>query len=348
MRMKFFQLSGLQAAITVSIVVMLLTLLSGRAPAQQGGQPAALPLHESVAAPADSTTPRLDNGYVVGAGDLLEIRVLNYPQFSREAVRVETRGTILMPKIDGEIQAACHTTAELGQLIATSYMKYIRRPQVAVYVKESQAQPVAMIGAVNAPGRFQLQRPVRLLELLAFASGPSDRAGQTVQILHVAEPSICNSPSQTEDGHELSLLVAYRLYETLRGVEKANPYVRSGDIITVPEAEQIFVVGNVRNPGPLSLKVPLTVSRALMMSGGKLPDTKSGRVRIIRQPIGSPTPTEFYVDLKAIEKKQAEDIALQANDIVDVPKASGGTQALKGILRTFIPAVSQLPLRVIY
>lgn len=301
-------------------------------------------------APTPPATPIKDDAYVIQPGDMLDIRVLNYPQFSREAVRVERRGTILMPRIDSEIQAACHTTAELSQTVANAYLKYIRHPQVDVYVKESQAQPVAIIGYVNTPGRFQLQRRVRLLELLAYASGPSERAGQTVQILHVAEPSICDAQSPPETAGAPTVLVSYRLNETLRGEEKANPYVQPGDIITVPEAEQVYVVGNVRNPGALTLKAQqLTLSRAVMMAGGLLPDTKAERVHIIRQPPGTTTPTDLYADLKAIEKKQIADITLQANDIVELPRATGAGPALKTIMRGMVPVLTQsLPMRIIY
>ena len=77
------------------------------------------------------------------------------------------------------------------------------------------------------------------------------------------------------------------------------------------------------------------------MSGGVLPYTKNDRVRIIRQSPGS-TKKEIFVDLKAIEKQQAGDLALQANDIVDVP-VSGG----KRLLSSLVGVAIQLPVRAI-
>ena len=47
-----------------------------------------------------------DNRYRIGPGDVLDIRILNRPNLSREAVRVEGSGMIRMPLIDNEIQAA--------------------------------------------------------------------------------------------------------------------------------------------------------------------------------------------------------------------------------------------------
>lgn len=288
-----------------------------------------------------------DDRYRIGPGDVLDVRVFNKPQFSRDGVRVDGRGMIRMPLIEGEIQAACHTEAELAKDIATRYLEYLRNPQVDVFIRDYQSQPVAVLGAVRAPSRFQLQRKVRLLELLSHVGGTTDNAGRSIQIVHTGMASICETSAQAQsDGSEASVLDNYNLNETMNGEEKANPYVRPGDIVSVPEAEQAFVVGNVLRPAAISLKERITVSRAIAMSGGTMPDTKSDRVRIVRQPPGSTTKTEIFVDLKAIDKQKAEDIVLQAGDIVDVP-ASGGKRLLRSLIGAVVPSVAQLPVRVI-
>jgi hypothetical protein len=53
------------------------------------------------------------------------------------------------------------------------------------------------------------------------------------------------------------------------------------------------------------------------------------------------------VDLKAINKRQQEDIALLPNDIIEVPGATGMRKAMQGIARTLLPSLSMLPIRVI-
>lgn len=288
-----------------------------------------------------------DDRYRIGPGDVLDIRVFNKPQFSRDGVRVDGRGMIRMPLIQGEIQAACKTEAELAKEITTLYLEYLRSPQVDVFVRDYQSQPVAVLGAVRVPSRFQLQRKVRLLELLSHVGGPTDNAGLSIQIVHTGTASICETSPQTDsDGSEASALDNYKLSETMKGEENANPYVRPGDIINVPEAEQAFVVGNVLRPAAIPLKDRITVSRAIAMSGGAMPDTKTDRVRIVRQPPGSSAKTEIFVDLKAIDKQKAEDIVLQAGDIVDVPTSSG-KRLLRSLIGAVVPSVAQLPVRVI-
>src|ERR1700741_4285216 len=140
-----------------------------------------------------------DDRYRIGAGDVLDIRIYNRPQLSREAVRVEGSGMIRMPLIDTEIQAACRTEGELAKDISTRYARYYRNLQVDVFIKEYHSRQVAIIGAVNDQSRFELQRRVRLLELLTYAKGPAPKAGQTINIVHSTNASSCTQESQADD-----------------------------------------------------------------------------------------------------------------------------------------------------
>jgi polysaccharide export outer membrane protein len=275
---------------------------------------------------------------------VLDIRILNRPNLSREAVRVEGSGMIRMPLIDAEIQAACKTEGELAKEIADRYTKFYRKPQVDVFIKEYHSRQVAVIGAVNEQSRFELQRRIRLLELLSYAKGPSPKAGQTINIVHAPPALACQqSESSTQD---MKAFTSYKLSDTLTGDPRANPYIEAGDIITLPEANQVYVVGNVFTPLAILLKEPITLSRAVAMAGGVKQDSKKDKVRIVRQEAGATTSREIVVDLTAIEKKRAEDIALMPNDIIDVP-TSGSKSFLRTLLGTVAPSVAQLPVRIV-
>jgi polysaccharide export outer membrane protein len=290
-----------------------------------------------------------DKRYRIGPGDVIEIRVLKAPELSRDSVRVDQDGKIRIPMFDDDVQAACMTEGELSKSIATLYLKYKRNPHVDVFVKEFQSEPVAVIGAVNAPAQFKLMRRVRLLELLTFAGGPAERAGRTVQVVHAGGSSVCeeSSPGPAADGVDVaSTLELFKLIDTMKGLGDANPVIRSGDIVSVPEAEQAYVVGNVLRPSAIPLKEPLTVMRAIAIAGGLGQDSKKDRIKIVRQAPGSTEKHEFYVNYTAIEKQKAEDVALQANDIVEVP-SSGGKALLRSFVGTIAPVASQLPLRVV-
>lgn len=284
-----------------------------------------------------------DDRYRIGPGDVLDIRIFNRANLSRDAVRVEGNGMIRMPLIESEIQAACKTEGELAKEIAGKYLKFYRNPQVDVFIKEYRSRRVTIIGAVNDPSRFELQRRVRLLDLLGYAKGPTSKAGQTINIVHSAQASLCRAPGSEDNAEAFS---SYRLSDTLRGDPKANPYLEANDVITLPEADQIYVVGNVYTPLTIPLKEPITLSRAVAMAGGLKQDSKKDKIRIVRQEPGSSARQEILVDLSAIEKKRAEDVALVANDIIEVQTSSG-----KALLRSLIggagQSISNLPVRII-
>jgi polysaccharide biosynthesis/export protein len=296
--------------------------------------------------PSTATMPaaRSTERYHIGAGDVLEIRVYNRPQLSRDAVRVEGNGMIRMPLIDGDIQAACKTEGELAKDISLRYARYYRNLPVDVFIKEYHAREVALIGAVNEQGRYQMQRHIRLLELLTFAKGPSDKAGETINIVRGPRTDSC--AGETSAGANQEGLISLRLNDTLRGEEVANPYVEAGDIITIPEAEQVFVVGNVYAPKSLPLKEALTVSRAIAMAGGPLRDSKTDHVRVVRRSAGAGSQSEMFVNLTAIARKKEDDLVLQPNDIVEVPESTGKS-LIRSLMGAVAPSVAQVPVRVI-
>jgi len=299
------------------------------------------------AAPKRTEAAAIDTRYRIGPGDVLDIRVARAPELSRDAVRVDQGGNIRMPMLDVDIPAACQTEGELSQNIAKLYRKYKNDPHVDVFVKEFQSQPVAVIGAVHGAAQFKMQRQVKLLELISLAGGPTDSAGQTIQIVHAGGGPICKQSGDSgTDTADSSAFVTYKLNDTLHGLPEANPFVQPGDIISVPLADQVYVLGNVLKPSAIPLKEPLTVSHAIAIAGGTAPSTKKDKIRILRQLPGSTQKKEIFVDLTAIERNKAEDVALLPNDVVDVP-ISGTKSILRSLLGTVVPTISQLPVRVI-
>jgi polysaccharide export outer membrane protein len=333
-------------SVSLTAVAVLCFVVSFSASGQQPAESAAAnkAVSASPSAAQVLSTAAADDRYRIGPGDVLDIRILNRPNLSREAVRVEGSGMIRMPLIETEIQAACKTEGELAGDIKEKYTKFYRNPQVDVFIKEYHSRQVAIIGAVNEQSRFELQRRIRLLDLLTYAKGPTPKAGQTINIVHSPPTLLCQkAESETADSTAFS---SYRLSETLQGDPRANPFIEAGDIVTLPEANQVYVVGNVFTPISIPLREPLTLSRAVAMAGGVKQDSKKDKVRIVRQQPGTSTSQEIVVDLTSIEKKRAQDLALLPNDIIDVP-TSGGKTFLRSLVGTIAPSITQLPVRVI-
>jgi polysaccharide export outer membrane protein len=360
MKENLFRLTGRCCSmITLSLIAIIIVN------AQQGADNGAInsstvPTSSAAGVDAARRTASPGDQYRIGPRDILSIRVAApeiVAQFSSDAMEVNECGFIPLLSVQNEtrneIRAAGQTTNELQEQLRQFYTKYKRNPQVVVKVKEYNSQPVAINGAVVKAGQFQLRRPVRLLELLQFyAGGPSDKAGGRIQIARMPAPGMCDSQPNansslaiTDDSAPIFLVL--NLSDTLKGIEKSNPYLQPGDVITLPEAKEAYVIGNVLRPGPVTLKEDnLTVSQAIARAGGTMPDTKKERVRIIRQGPGGATRQEIPVNLNAIDKHQAEDVALLPNDIIEVP-TSGSKRLLRSLIGTIIPTVGQMPMQVI-
>jgi polysaccharide export outer membrane protein len=183
---------------------------------------------------------------------------------------------------------------------------------------------------------------------LTFAGGPSEKAGRVIHVIHAGGPSLCQkeSPESTAET-TIPGLRLLKLNDTLQGLEGSNPFVQPGDIVSLPEADQVFVVGYVYQPRSIALKdKTITVSRAVAMAGGPQRDSKPTKIRIVRQVGNGEDKEEILVDLKAIEKHQAVDIVLLPNDIVDVP-SSTGKMILHTLTGAIVPVMSQGVIRAI-
>ncbi|MGI9065018.1 MAG: polysaccharide biosynthesis/export family protein [Pyrinomonadaceae bacterium] len=346
---------GLKALTTIKASVALIFALSTATYPQ--GQPTSTPPPAQIAKEPAISSSRISDSrvssegrYRIGPGDVLDIRVLNKPQFNREGVRVTPRGTVRMPLLKEEVRAACRTEEELETEITQLLKEYILEPQVTVQIKEYLSEPVAVLGAVRVPSRFQLQRRVRLLEVLTYANGPTDNAGLTIQVVHTEPAAACMaSPSegQPDSSEKLANRIdSYKLADTLRNDENSNPYLRPGDVISIAPADQVYVIGNVIRPTTIALTEALTVSRAIAMAGGTALDTQRTKIHIIRQIPGVADKKDIVIDLEAINRRQAPDVLLVSNDIIEVP-AAGGKRFFRTLLGAVLPSVGNLPIRVI-
>lgn len=295
-----------------------------------------------------------DQSYRLGPGDLIDVRVFGRPELSGER-RLDSYGRIRLHFIE-DFQASCLTETQLAAAIAEKYKKYLRDPQVDVLIKEYRSQPVAIIGAVTQPGRFQLQRRVRLLELMTFAGGPSNRAGSSIHVIHSADHSYCpeeGKPAQaaaqtaaqaTESSaaDPAMMLSSIKMRDLLAGNQDANPYIQPGDIISIPEADQFFVTGSVNKPGAYPMITRMTLTQAVAQAGGITGDGARGKVRLIRSVPGADQPKETVYNIDDIQRRKIEDIALLPNDIVEVP-GSAAKLATRNLLGVSINMLSGLP-----
>lgn len=300
--------------------------------------------------------------YLLGPGDVVDVRVFGQPELSVQA-QVDGDGNLgALPFLETPIRAKCRTEKEVQKDIQVAYAKFINNPQVSVRISERNSrQPATVFGAVRQATRVEMKRKVRLNELMAVSGGFTERAAGTIQILHT-EPLMCPEPGEEAeaapiDGTRIPLQVV-RIADLRNGKPEANPVIRPGDYVLVTEAEPVYITGAVMSPGGLYLRDQLTLSRALAMVGGARKEAKLDTVKIYRQVPGATNSEPIVVDLAAIKKNQKPDFVLQPYDIIEVGEAGmfssariGQTLvgALTGGLTGAISSTgSYLPMRVIY
>lgn len=315
----------------------------------------------------DSPDRFIKQKYLLGPGDILDLRVYNEPQFSGP-VMVTDEGFVEVPFI-GAIPASCRTDAELRQEVTRALGKYLRSPQVSLYLKEAKSRPPAIVfGAVRSPQRVEMKRRVHLLDLLAASGGVTEQASGDIQIFHTEavmcperESDLVHSAIKEKEmaqanPEEASIYGAFSIYklsDLKLGKPEANPFIRPGDIIIVPEAYPIYITGAVYQPQGLPLREKMQLTRALAMVGGVRKDAKTNKVRLFRTNRDSQALELVTVDFDAIRKQKQPDIYLQPYDVIDVPDASGILHNIKSVMlnhgmQGLGSAATGLPLRVLY
>lgn len=257
-----------------------------------------------------------DDRYRIGFQDTLEVQVFRHPDLTQR-VSVNSNGTINLFRLLTPIVAVCKTESELAADIAKAYEKdYLRNPEVKVFAVEQRSQAFAVIGAVEKPGSYFINRRVRLLELLAQAGGPSKEAGTRLLVARTGSTSNCkmneDSPSESDD----ITLMDFKIEDVLQA--KQNLVMRPGDIVSVLDADVVYVYGNVKRQGQVPIKQPITLTQAIASSEGLLPAASKDKIRILRQKPGTLEREELVYNLKDIDARKAEDPFLQPNDVVAV------------------------------
>ena len=100
-----------------------------------------------------------------------------------------------------------------------------------------------------------------------------------------------------------------------------NIPLRGGDVVTVPHAGIVYVLGAVNRPGGFVLandRTPMTTLKILTLAGGQSRFAKLDHAVIIRKD-NQGKQTETEVDLKKIIGFQAEDVQMRASDILYIP-----------------------------
>jgi polysaccharide export outer membrane protein len=318
--------------------IILLLVVPAAFSQQQKPQPAPDTVPKPASIAASETNDRImqlalasdvkQGDYVIGNGDLLAVEVFDVPELSRD-VRVNDTGYISLPLVPSKVRAAglnpLQLQDKLAELLQTNGL--VSTPQVTVTVKEQHSQPITVIGAVKSPMVIQALSRTTLLQALSQAGGISDLAGSTVIVTRPA-PDL----SQVADPNDPSVPTAaetftINLSDVLESADsRFNIPLIGGDVVSVPRAGIIYVVGAVLRPGGFLMQNDLdrmTMMKILALAGGPTNTAKIKSAVILRKNTDTGTRDQVPVDLKKIMNMKEKDITLQSNDILFVPDSNG-------------------------
>ena len=125
--------------------------------------------HAPTARTVPVPVPRPSTNAALAPGDVFEVRVFEEPDLSG-SYRVDPEGSIDFPLV-GRLQVSGHLPGEIADELRTRLTKYVRGPQVSVFVKEMNSKRVIVYGQVRNPGMFPFNDPMTISQAISLAGG---------------------------------------------------------------------------------------------------------------------------------------------------------------------------------
>jgi polysaccharide biosynthesis/export protein len=295
----------------------------------------------------------------VGPGDVIDVSVPEVEEIQNQKVRVSAQGTISLPLI-GTVQVAGLSENELRDAINRRLKKYMKEPRVELFVENYRSRGVAIMGAVQKPGYYDMaDESDSVMDMIGLAGGLSPSAAQKVVFApaHALRSAVspANGDALQSESQGLGVVRQARISENsdsyngspttsaavLRTSLPAQPEsehsivlnldmageeaclglpARPGDVVVVPVAGQVMVEGWVRNPGAFAVTPGMTILGAVSAAGGAMFSWKAQLLRADTH--GGKNITEY--SLSKLEAGDEGDPSVQSGDVVLVEKSAVG------------------------
>ena len=269
--------------------------------------------------------------YALGPGDKLEIEILGETG-TRTDTFVTPDSKVYFDLLPG-IDVKGKTTSQLRDEMQTMLAKYYKQPQVSLTLREVSSQRVWVLGRVNAPGIYPLNRPLRVLDAVTQAGGlfTSRFTGTTEELADLSHSFLMRGGK----------MLPVNFQKLIREGDLANNiYLEPDDFIYLPSSltNEVYVLGAVTEPRPVGFMNEMNLITALGRGLGIRPDADLSHVTIVR---GSLTePKIATVDAKQIIQGNATNVRLEPGDIVFIPGAS--TMSPGGFLHDAVNTFTRL------
>lgn len=260
-------------------------------------------------------------GYILGPDDQITLSVANLDEMSGKPTRIDMHGDVNLP-IVGHIHAVGLTAGQLEIEIESHLATQLNTPHVIVSISEFRSQPVSILGAVNSPGVHQLEGRKTLFEMLSLAGGLKPESGNTVKIARELKWGRIPLSNAQEDSTGRYTIASLSVRSIMNGSNPSeNIAVRPNDVITVPKADLIYVIGSVKRAGGFVLgqDESVTALQLLSMAEGLDHNAAGSKARVMRTVRDNRTRAEIPINLTKLLAGKTPDIQLRPDDILFVP-----------------------------
>jgi polysaccharide biosynthesis/export protein len=284
------------------------------------------------AADLPASSPEAAVQYLLGPDDQIKIWSLGMEEISDKPIRIDPAGNLDLPTI-GKVHAGGLTLDQFKDVLIVRFAPLVRQPQVAVELVEYGSQPVSVMGSVGKPDIIQLRGRKTLSEVISSAGGLAPGAGARITITRPIAQGLIPLPNAHADSTGQYTVADVPVKELMAGDHPSlNILIRPNDAITVPSAERIYVVGEVKKAGPVALERDgISALQAIAMAEGYDKDPKLSKAKIVRVTPGGSQRIDIPVNLKKVMAGEAEDVYLRPNDILFVPTSNGKKAAMRGL-----------------
>jgi polysaccharide export outer membrane protein len=275
-------------------------------------------------------------GYVLASDDAITVHVADVPELDSKAlgvVRIDHQGNIRIP-LAGRVKASGFTVESLEKEIAAHLSNLMKDPQVSVAVAEYRSHPVSVLGSVRSPGVYQVSGRKTLFEVLSLAGGLTPDASNKINLTRQAAAGPLPLPHATKDKSGDFYIGELNVRSVMEAKNpEENIDVLPNDVVTVPKAELVYVVGAVKRPGgfPLSEREQISVLQAVSLAEGLDRVAGAKQARILRQLTPGAERTELKVNVGQILDGRAKDVSLQANDILFIPTSVAKSASIRAM-----------------
>ncbi len=259
--------------------------------------------------------------YVIGTGDVLDIIVWKQPDLTK-TITVPAGGAITYPLL-GRIKAAGLTADQLAGTIAEKLETgYLRKPQVTVLIKEYNSQKIMVFGLVDRPGIYKLKGPTPVLDLISRIGGITLGKVDQLVISRKNKEEVATAKGKKKMVEKVKTITVDLRALLLKGDLSQNVVICAGDTIYVSASKRskIYILGQVKNPGPYEVSGQVTVLGVINLAGGITNLAASNRIKVIRETkSGKQTIKVSMGRIMKGDKKQ--DIVVKPGDIIIVPES---------------------------